>query len=116
LDGAAELLTGAAGGAVSAELVSAGDAAVAAGLFAGAADAMLATGDVGTDLLAAGAEPVGAGLFVDVAVALSATGDAELSLAAGSPVAAGVFAGIAAGLLGVAAEMLLSGGIVLGAG
>jgi hypothetical protein len=109
LDGAAELLGGAAGGAlstaaVSAELLSAGDTPVAAGLFAGAAGGLLATGDVGTDLLAAGAGPVGAGLFVVVAVGLSATGDAELSVAAGSPVAAGVFAVIAAG------------GVVLGGG
>jgi hypothetical protein len=63
LDGAAELLGGAAGGAlsaavVSAELLSAGDTPVAAGLFAGAAGRLLATGDVRTDLLATGAGPV----------------------------------------------------------
>jgi hypothetical protein len=58
-------------------------------------------------------------LFVDIAAGLSAAGDAELSVTAGSPVAAGVFAGIAAGLLRtgkVAAELVPAGSIVLGGG
>jgi hypothetical protein len=99
--------------AVSAELVSAGDAPVPAGSFAGAAGGLLATEEVGTDLFAAGAGP--AGLFVEVAVGLSATGDAELSAAAGSPIAAG-FTGIGTGLLGVAAALVVAGAVVLGSG